>query len=82
MLLQEISQTAGLLPVGVVFLVLTAALFNYWDVFVRTLKTPKGDVLSSSNDLLSPQTIPSAIPWFGHVIGYVRNGHGYFSNLW
>jgi hypothetical protein len=29
-----------------------------------------------------PQAISSPVPYFGHVLGFVRGGHGYFSSLW
>jgi hypothetical protein len=29
-----------------------------------------------------PQWISSRIPYIGHVLGYVQDGHGYFAALW
>jgi hypothetical protein len=81
MMLDEALQAIGPVPValGVLLLLVAAACMH-------RIAAPKnvamGKVGLDLEILQLPQSIPSNIPYIGHVLGYVRGGHSYFSSLW
>lgn len=75
----------GIEPVPLVFgiLLLLVAAFEHCHNRVIPSKATKGEEFALHPEILQlPQSISSNIPYIGHVLGYVRGGHGYFSSLW
>ena len=70
MLYDLLSQETGVAALGVILLVLLASLLSL-----------PGE---TTNDVRAeiPKTLSSATPFIGHLLGFARNGHSYFTGLW
>jgi hypothetical protein len=79
-MLHEVLQGIGPAPVALGVLLLLVAVFKHR---LPPSKSAKAVELESDPEtLFLPQSISSNIPYVGHVLGYVRGGHSYFSSLW
>jgi hypothetical protein len=80
-MLDEALQAIGPIPVALGILLLLVAV-----AYTHRIAAPKnvamGKVGLDLETLQLPQSISSNIPYIGHVLGYVRGGHSYFSSLW
>jgi hypothetical protein len=65
--------------VGIVLLLVTAA---YTHRLPPSKIRTEGKLGADQETLQLPTSISSNIPYIGHVLGYVRDGHSYFSSLW
>ena len=80
-MLDEALQAIGPVPLalGILLLLVAAA-------YTHRIAAPKnvamGKVGLDLETLQLPQSISPNIPYIGHVLGYVRGGHSYFSSLW
>jgi hypothetical protein len=78
-MLHEVLLGIGPVPVVVGILLLLVAAFKHR----FPPKSANAEIFGSDPEtLLLPQMISSNIPYIGHVLGYVRGGHSYFSSLW
>jgi hypothetical protein len=77
----EALQAIGPLPVavGILLLLVTA---TYTHRLPPSKIATAGNLGPDPETLQIPPSISSSIPYIGHVLGYVRDGHSYFSSLW
>lgn len=80
-MLHDLSETVGTTPLILGLLLLFVAAYRH------RIDNGRGSKLLEERDKrsLSDQTPPciaSSLPFVGHMLGYARNGHSYFSNLW
>jgi hypothetical protein len=80
-MLNEALLAIGPVPVAAGILLLLVA-----TVYTHRLPSWKsataGKLKLDPETLQVPQSILSKIPYIGHVLGFVEDGHGYFSSLW
>lgn len=74
MLLHELSRVVGPEVVAFGLLAVVAYLLSL-RLAGPTTKTP-------SKETFTPKIVTSSIPYIGHIIAYVKNGHHHFSSLW
>jgi hypothetical protein len=79
-MLDEAVLAIGPVPMVIGILLLLVAAYRHQLPPPKSVKTER--LGPHSGILQLPQSIPSNIPYIGHVLGYVQNGHGYFSSLW
>lgn len=79
-MLREISQGAGFGPAVLVLLVVLVAVYSSQRRPGSKAAETQGK--SSLGLLPVPRSVSSTIPIVGHLLGYVRDGHSYFSSLW
>jgi hypothetical protein len=65
--------------IGILLLLVTAA---YTHRLPPSKIATEGKLGPDPETLQLPTPISSNIPYIGHVLGYVRDGHSYFSSLW
>jgi hypothetical protein len=80
-MLNEALEAIGPVPVALGILVLLVAAVCTHRLPLSKSAT-EGKLESDQETLQLPQSISSNIPYIGHVLGYIRDGHSYFSFLW
>lgn len=70
------------LPVAVAIfmLLVVAAAYTHRLPLPKCVTTKK--INSTVPTLQIPPSLQANVPYVGHVLGFVRGGHGYFSSLW
>jgi hypothetical protein len=80
-MLNEALLAIGLVPVAAGILLLLVAA-----VYTHRLPSSKGATAGKlrrdPETLQIPKSITPKIPYIGHVLGFVEDGHSYFSSLW
>lgn len=80
-MLNEALQAIGPVPVALGILLLLVVAYTHQ---LHPAKSTTAEKLEPEPETLLqlPQSISSNIHYMGHVLGFVRDGHSYFSSLW
>ncbi|KAG0646554.1 NADPH-cytochrome P450 reductase [Hyphodiscus hymeniophilus] len=78
-MLSEILEVIGPMPVILGILLFLVAAVKHSSLFSQSSKPGRFTPVAEARQL--PHSIPSKIPYVGHMMGYVRDGHSYFSSL-
>ena len=81
-MLNEALLAIGPLPIAIGIFLLLATLFKHQQSPLESTMSEKVAQGSKKEALQIPQWISSKVPYIGHVLGYVQDGHGYFAALW
>ena len=81
-MLNEALLAIGPLPIVVGILLLLVTLYRHRNPPKNNAAVEKVAADTVTETLQLPQWISSRIPYIGHVLGYVQDGHGYFAALW
>ena len=80
-MLNEALLAIGPVPVAAgILLLLVAAMYTHR--LPSSKSATAGKFKLDPETLQIPQTISPKIPYIGHVLGFVEDGHSYFSSLW
>ena len=79
-MLNEALLAIGPVPVAAgILLLLVAAVYTHR---LPPKSSSAGKLKLDPETLQNPQLISPKIPYIGHVLGFVEDGHSYFSSLW
>ncbi len=80
-MLNEALLAIGPTPVAAcILLLLVAAVYTHRLPFSKS--ATDGKLKLDPETLQIQQSISPKIPYVGHVLGFVEDGHSYFSSLW
>ena len=81
-MLNEALLSIGPVPIVVGILLLLVALYRHQISPSNNATAEKRLPDPATETLQIPPWISSKIPYIGHVLGYIQDGHSYFAALW